>query len=133
MIQMLNRSRIKLELIIADKRYFFSSELTVPTHRVLLEKWQVLFRISSLIVRDISHDTVSSNIPFNLIYDKLHCRPKKYYAKFFASFLLLAVSVLIRSIISSFYLLSAFSLFFFTFLIFSVLCCLRAAECLHTI
>jgi len=62
-----NRNRIKLKLIIADKRYLFSNELSVPTHRVLLEKWQVTVHISSQ--RDTLYDTMHVvDIPFHLTY-----------------------------------------------------------------
>jgi len=62
-----NRNRIKLKLIIADKRYFFSNELSVPTHRVLLEKWQVTVHIPSQ--RDILYDTMHVvDISFHLTY-----------------------------------------------------------------
>jgi len=57
-----NRNRIKLKLIIADKRYFFSNELSVPTHRVLLEKWQVTVLIHFITKRYLCMTRCMSSI-----------------------------------------------------------------------
>jgi len=75
MIQMLNRSRIKLKLIIADKRLLFLWAFCTYSSSCF-GKMASTVRISSQ--RYISCDTMHVvNIPFHLIYGKLYCvRPK---------------------------------------------------------
>lgn len=125
MIQMLNRSRIKLELIIADKRYFFFQWACCTYSSSSFGK--MASTVSYLITnckRYFSRHDMCRPISLLIKYT-VNCivRPKKYYARFFASFLLLVVSVLIRSIIILF--LSAFSLFFY----FSYFLCSLLSPC----